>query len=1047
MGLGLLAAGSAVLFMPQPSPEAVAPVEPVQKVEPVRGLEPGRAYEDHIAPGEAHTFTLDTRGSDFLEVSLEQRGIDLKVTLLDTAGQPSIWGNDESLGESGTESLPALIEISGSYQLKIEPTNDYGNPGWYSVSIAVRQPSERERLQVAAVRELNRGGLLEEDGSFAEAQAAFQRAFESAEQAKAARLAVQALYRKGLAFYNARQYEQARDVLHLAVQRYRDQGIPLGEAHALNWEGATLYNLHDLEGAMSNRQAALKLFEDVGGLVGALWRSRVYRSMAATHHTWGEYRSAKDLYQKALSTWPPGGEEMVRIQTLVDLGNLHSTLADFDQARNKLQEALDHIKPLSLDADLACEKARALSLMGQTYIQERQTSKALSYIQWALRLSNRCEDERVFNLIALQIGEVYLERPAKGLNRYLARLAFQKAYDRSRARRDDGNAMNALTGLAGLHVLEGNPEKGKELFDEALALRQKRGYQLGIVGALFGRAQAERALGDLEAAQRSIASSLEAIEELRRGPQAEMQSASLFASRRENYDLSISIWMEQHEHARAFEVNERARGRTLLDWLTGELLAEGEEQSPGSTDAQRESSGELRTLLRKRVQLSRAVDENPTEEGKKQIEALNGTILDILSDLAAVRAERRVLNLEDSEPMTLQEIQEQVLDEKTLLLAYWFSEDGEGSYLWAVESDSITVHSFAPGAKETIEKLTARVNERLNNPASDAQETLGYLSNLSELILSPVASRIEGRRLLIVADGALQSLPFPVLQDPAALSRARPGQVRRGWEGYLPLGERHAVVMLPSASMLGVLRRELADRAEAPRDLAILYDPVFRLDDERAPGGEQRGEDASEVRSPVFDRELHNLKRLDSTKLEAEAILRMVDPEKSFSATGFEANLDVAQSPVLGQHKIVHFATHGILDPQPELSRLALSAFHKNGLPRNGFLRAYEISLLQLPVELVVLSACETGVGKPVPGEGVFNLSRAFFYAGARRVVVTYWSVDDEATAEFMTFFYKSMLEDGLDTSEALREAQKQMRKRDRAHPYYWGGFVLQGEW
>ena len=154
-------------------------------------------------------------------------------------------------------------------------------------------------------------------------------------------------------------------------------------------------------------------------------------------------------------------------------------------------------------------------------------------------------------------------------------------------------------------------------------------------------------------------------------------------------------------------------------------------------------------------------------------------------------------------------------------------------------------------------------------------------------------------------------------------------------------------------------------------------------------------------------------------------------------------------SPELSQYRIVHFATHGLLnDEHPELSGIVLSLVDQTGRPQNGFLRLHDIYNLNLPAELVVLSACDTGLGKDVKGEGLVGLARGFMYAGAARVVASLWKVDDEATAVLMTHFYRLMLEDGKPPAAALRDAQIAIWKQQRwTAPYYWAAFVLQGEW
>jgi CHAT domain-containing protein len=191
------------------------------------------------------------------------------------------------------------------------------------------------------------------------------------------------------------------------------------------------------------------------------------------------------------------------------------------------------------------------------------------------------------------------------------------------------------------------------------------------------------------------------------------------------------------------------------------------------------------------------------------------------------------------------------------------------------------------------------------------------------------------------------------------------------------------------------------------------------------------------------------LRRLLFSRDEAEAILAVTQQPSVLKALDFQANRSLVMSDELGQYRFVHFSTHGLLDSlHPELSGLVLSLVDKAGEAQEGFLRLHEIYNLRLGAELVVLSACQTGLGEEVRGEGLIGLTRGFMYAGAKRVVASLWQVDDAATAELMKRFYRGMMQEKLPPAAALRAAQIEMlKKKHWQSPYYWGAFVLQGEW
>jgi len=266
---------------------------------------------------------------------------------------------------------------------------------------------------------------------------------------------------------------------------------------------------------------------------------------------------------------------------------------------------------------------------------------------------------------------------------------------------------------------------------------------------------------------------------------------------------------------------------------------------------------------------------------------------------------------------------------------------------------------------------------------------------------------------------------------------------------------------------LAIQRRELAGRQPAPKMLAVIADPVFDRTDLRLTTPARETADKTQTQTIGFDdaRSIEHLAeksddktgvatrsvipRLPFTRQEGKQLLALAPASSSFRAMDFQASRATVLNPALGQYRYVHFATHGYLDSErPGLSALVLSMVDAQGKPQDGFLRTNDIYNLKLPAELVVLSACQTGLGKDVKGEGLVGLTRGFMYAGAARVVVSLWNVNDKATADLMTKFYQKMLQQGERPAAALRDAQVEMWKQKQwQSPYYWAAFTMQGEW
>jgi CHAT domain-containing protein len=402
-----------------------------------------------------------------------------------------------------------------------------------------------------------------------------------------------------------------------------------------------------------------------------------------------------------------------------------------------------------------------------------------------------------------------------------------------------------------------------------------------------------------------------------------------------------------------------------------------------------------------------------------------------------------------------------LLDADTVLLAYTFGvTHGWG---WAVTRNE--VHAFPVAPLAPIDAAARRVLDGVRRPAraatpEPAAGLPGDIAALSAMVLGPIAERLDGdwrgSRLAIVASGPLEYVPFAALSLPAG---GEAGAARTRW-----LGQEHEVVLLPSASVLAILREPGQARRTPTGGLVVVADPVYSPGDPRVRRQTTR-RDQGAMRTasaagpvPVLptswrrtrgDGSADEFARLLFSRQEARALAQMAGPLGAVQALDFDASLETFKSRTVAGARLVHVATHGILDAvQPERSGLVLSLVDRQGRPRDGVLRLDDIFGLSLSADLVVLSGCETGLGRQMRGEGLVGLTRAFMYAGAPRIVPSLWQVDDQATAQLMTRLYRHMLQRGERPAAALRAAQMALARDPRwAAPYFWAGFVLHGDW
>jgi CHAT domain-containing protein/Tfp pilus assembly protein PilF len=766
--------------------------------------------------------------------------------------------------------------------------------------------------------------------------------------------------------------------------------------------------------------------------------------------------------------------------TLTNIGAVYDSLGEMQKALEKFNEAL----PLERAVGDRVVEATTLNNIGQSYYSLGEMQKALEKYNESLSLTRAVGDRRGEAVTLTNIGRVYLSlgETQKALEKYNEALTLSREVG---ARRGEATTLN---NIGRVYLSLGEMQKALDKFNEALSIRLAIGERREEAYTLLGIAQAEQKRGNLTQARRTIEQAVGLIESMRTDIASQELRSSYFASRHEFFESYIDVLMQMHKQnpaaaldAVAFEVSERARARSLLELLK-EARADIRQGVDGSL-LDRERS--LRQLLNAKAAAQIALLNR--KHTPAQAEAFAKEIASITTEYEELRAQIRARSpkyaaLTQPQPLTLTEIQRKVLDPDTLLLEYSLGDNA--SYLFVVDQTSITSHQLPKRAE--IEAATRRLRELLIAPQPQSGDTEAkyqarikesresywpQAAVLSRMLLLPVASQagqagqLGRKRLLIVADGALQYIPFAALPVPS------PGnnEDRNSGTEPQPLFVEHEIVNLPSASILATLRSETAGRKPAERSLAVLADPVFTDDDTRVRRNVSKASAKGKIRSADSDemdigfqqmsrsgRETGvvgaegGFGRLLSTRREAAAISALVPERERMQALDFEASRKTALRPELGQYRIVHFATHGMLNNiHPELSGIVLSLVDDDGKPQDGFLRLQDIYNLKLPAELVALSACETGLGKEIKGEGLVGLTRGFMYAGAPRIVASLWKVDDRATSELMKRFYQGMLgPEALRPAAALRQAQLSIWKQKQWRgPYYWAAFVLQGEW
>jgi CHAT domain-containing protein len=864
------------------------------------------------------------------------------------------------------------------------------------------------------------------------------------------------LVNMGAAYYGMNEMPKATEFLNQGLDSYARLTDHAGQARALLYLGYINHAVKNVSDAEQYYQRSLEFARKVDN------PKRIALAVLAKGHLAnisGERQKALEYYDQSLKLFQPIGDLSAQCTILEGLAYLYSGLGEKQKALSHYFKALEiarRIKNLAAQGGI-------LDYIGAIYADLGDYSNALKYSRQSIPL---------FRSMPSILGESYalanLGKILEALGRQKEAIdSYSRGIELSRRGGDQFLEGLLLSAMGHLHHGSGQLPKALSYYKHALALQQDANDIVRMPGTLHGLARAEQDAGNLDAAIKNARHGL-AITELLRGKVASLElRGSYLASIHQQHELLIDLFMHLHRQrpneqsdAMALQVSEQARARSMLD----SLIEANTDIRQGADRELLERERSLQKLLQdkanQQMRLLRRKHSKAEETAlSEEISAISEEYRNVQSQIKSTSPHYAALT--QPQPLDLREIQKRVLDDETMLLEYALGENQ--SFLWAVTPT--TIQSFVLPKRAEIESRAIHIRELLLARQSITRETAAQYQQrieaadeeyrkevliLSHILLGPASGILGTRRLLIVAEGALQYLPFAALRSPQSDN---------------PLIADHEIVSLPSASLLAILRDEIRQRPTPPKTLAVFADPVFEVEDPRLavkksnvpqppfPSASRGALVAAHSRKSL--REIgttidgFTISRLPGSLEEAAAILASVHKEMAWEGTGFNANRSVALKMDLDQYRIVHFATHGMInDEHPDLSGLVLSLFDEQGNPQDGYLRMNDIYNMKLPVDLVVLSACNSGLGKEMRGEGLVGMVRGFMYAGAARVVSSLWKVEDEATAALMKRFYQRMLQDNHSPAQALRMAQLDMLQQKRwQSPYYWAAFVLQGEW
>ncbi len=1000
-----------------------------------RELEPGKAFERQINSGETHSYLVKCDAGQFMQIDLEQRGINVGVDLFGVDKKLILSLNNID-DPQGTERMPLLADVAGVYRLEVKSLGRNVDTGRYGISVSQARAATQqdrdfmaaEKLILEARRFVGRGTGLSKREALSKYREALPLLRSSGNHERAATV----LNNIGLFYRTLGELNNALDFYTQALALRRQIGDRRGEAISLD-------NLGYIYVELGEMQKGLDLYEQSLTLERADKSLRLeavtLTNIGSVYFALGETERALDFYSRALPLFKALGGRPREALTLTSMGAIYFSRGEHKKALEFYDRALAVQQELNVRSSIASTRMQ----LGILYAKQGENKKAFDFLNQALEFARKTGNRFTEGEVLAVIGEVYYEA--------------------------------------------GEKKKAFEHFKLALPLRQESFDKTGEARTLYWIARSERDRGELPKALTDIEAALRIVETVRGRIASQTSRTSYFSTVQKYYDFYIDLLFELHQEnpaaafdQRSFQASENARARGLVDLLRESRADIRRGADPALLERERSLQQQLSARTQEQSLILRGEHTNEQAEIlSRELDALTNEYDEVQTRMR--KRSPRYAALMQPTALTLQEIQ-QSLDKETLLLEYKLGETR--SFVWAVTPSTINIYEL-PGraevekmARRFYEALTARnehpegesVEHRLIRLSEADADNAKLATQMSQMVLAPVRSHLKAQRLFIVSDGALQYVPFSALPELDAAGNKTNGKkrvvnlVKDSQPLPLipqPLIADHEIISLASASVITVLRKELSGRRSAPKAIAVLADPVFDRDDVRVklPANNNRVTPAvlrpqsSSAGMKVAAKESFSMMRLPFSRREAQSILAAIPASEGMSAFDFQASRATATSQELAQYRILHFATHGVLDSQrPELSAIVLSLVDERGEPQNGFLRLNEIYNLNLPADLVMLSACQTGLGKEIRGEGLVGLTRGFMYAGAARVGTSLWKVDDSATAALMGRFYQAMLKERKSPAAALRIAQLDMLKQKRWHsPYFWAAFTMQGEW
>lgn len=862
-------------------------------------------------------------------------------------------------------------------------------------------------------------------GAYEEALNHFDRALVIAREVEDQRMIAIILTDIGAVYWIQGDLTRALEFYDEALKMAKELADLRLQASIVGNRGLVYWNQGDLTRALEDSQVCAKLFEQAGDK--ALGTS--YFNIGLLQSNLGDYGEAQETLQKSLEMAETAHDNGLKGVVLEGLGMLQKDLGNYEGALKYLQESL------RVTEETGERRATAYALMGLGSIREEQKNYAasLEYYRKGYRLYTEMGEKKGIANSLNEIGEVYLKigNPDRALVNFKAALAIRESI----GNRPGTGSSYRMIGWA--------YQQKKDLAEADIALT-KSIEVLREVGqpdllwpALYKKGQVYLDSGKTAESLQLMMETVDVIEKIRGEVRLPEQKWAFLENKLDVYEDLIGLLAKNQDIPEAFLYVQRSKARAFLDLLS-------EARIDPQANLNLEQHQKRKKLLAQLTNANQEIREeyekdelNPTrvQQLEKRRNELDQGYVNLLLEIRTQNP--RYAGLQYTQPLQL--TQAQILtDDQTVLIDYFIGK--KNSFIFVITSTASQI--FTLPDQQKLNTQVREYLEMLQKPEPIWETSNGSYSRYVKLagvlyneLLKPAEALLKGKRRIVIApDGALNYLPFE------SLLTANTGAPQIDFSKLSYLALDYDIQYIPSISVLAVMTQNvLAVDGVHRKELIAFADPL-------AGSPSTTGRNRSAASDKTFRDWSTSWPELPYARAEVEEISKLYPKDEVKVLVGKDASEANVKGLKLDEYRIVHFASHGWIDEDhPQFSALVLNGSEAAG-GEDGFLTMREVFELKLNADLVVLSACKSGLGQQIRGEGVAGLSRAFFCAGTSSVLVSLWNVSDRSTADFMTNFYKGLRQDGFNKATAVREARlKMIRSKNYSHPYYWAPFILVG--